>query len=447
MQTGDYSNSYRGRVIPVTRGTVGASGRSIRQPLRVPGLDPHEDFPHVTQQLFGADQKPAPAVPWPGAIAGMAGFADDFDAWYESDAMLDQVMQAYSPAQLPVLNGLARAYAVSDAWFSSVPTQTNPNRAFSLCGTSLGRTVNNSLTATEQFDTRTVWNALPPETTWGLYYHDLWKDDQCCTQYTFPRLTEAAAQGEISPIGTFYERAASGTLPQFTYLEPKWGYGLGKPTGDGFFCGDVLGYIYGTQGNDYHPPTWMGPGEAFVHDVYTALTANAQAWSRTMLVILFDEHGGTYDHVPPPWGAIAPDDHVGANGFAFDRFGVRVPALVISPWVPAGTVFRSPTSAQTLDHTSLIATLLRWRGVDPVHAGLGARVAAAPTFEHVLSPQRRGDLPQVTLPDGYRDQGKECWIPSTPASATGWMRDLVGRTHSMDDLTAQLREIGPMDRH
>src|SRR3546814_9623534 len=85
---------------------------------------------------------------------------------------------------LPALSGLARHYAVSDRWFSSVPTQTNPNRAFSLCGTSLGRVVNGPL-AVEHFQTRTIWNALPAEVSWGLYFHDVWKEGKCFTHFTF----------------------------------------------------------------------------------------------------------------------------------------------------------------------------------------------------------------------------------------------------------------------
>src|SRR3954466_1691225 len=106
----------------------------------------------------------------------------------------------------------------------------------------------------------------------------------------------------------------------------------------------------------------MGPGEAFVNQVYEALVAN-DAWQRTLLVITFDEHGGTYDHVDPGWGAIQPDHYLGPDGFAFNRYGVRVPTLLISPWIPKNTVFRSSNPGLKYDHTSLIATLLRWRGV------------------------------------------------------------------------------------
>ena len=98
--------------------------------------------------------------------------------------------------------------------------------------------------------------------------------------------------------------------------------------------------------------------EALIADVYNALRANDAVWQRTLLVITFDEHGGTYDHVDPGWGAVTPDQYRGPDGFAFDRYGVRVTTLLISPWVSAGTVFRSPSSTLKFDHTSIIATIL-----------------------------------------------------------------------------------------
>jgi phospholipase C len=441
LQTGNYSNRYNDRVIAVTNGTTGATGHADvpPQPMRVPGFDPGEEYAHVNQQLFGSPDRPTTTNPPFGTPAAMAGFAYDYDAAYETWEQLDQIMEAYTPAQLPILNGLANAYAVSDAWHSSVPTQTNPNRAFSLCGTSLGR-VNNTWDAVEQFSTKTIWNALPAGTSWGIYYHDIWNNGQCYTQYTFPRCSDVLASGEIEPIGSFYGKATAGTLPRFSYLEPKWGYGKGKRDGSGFYCGEVFGKKYGSQGNDYHPPTWMGPGEALVNQVYQALVANAEAWQRTLLVITFDEHGGTYDHVDPGWGAVTPDGHRGPDGFAFDRYGVRVPTLLVSPWVQAGTVFRSGDPELKFDHTSLIATTLNWCGVAPGEAGLGARVAVAPTFEWVLAEQPRQDVPTFTVPDGYAEQGKECWVTDEAQRLpAGVMRSLVAQSSSIDELKGRLR--------
>jgi phospholipase C len=100
-----------------------------------------------------------------------------------------------------------------------------------------------------------------------------------------------------------------------------------------------------------------------MHDVYYTLR-NGKGWNDTLLIITYDEHGGNYDHVPPPWGAAPPDASVGEWNFDFTRFGVRVPALLISPRIAAGTVFRARRG--TIDHTSVLKTIeLRW-GLDPL---------------------------------------------------------------------------------
>ena len=215
LQTGPHTNQYDGRAIPATRGTSGDSGHFwvSAQPLRVPGMDPHETYAHVNRQLFGSPDDPTTTNPPSGTPAAMAGFAEDYDAAYETWEQLDQVMEAYSPEQLPILNGLARAYAVSDAWHSSVPTQTNPNRAFSLCGTSLGRVDNNSLDAVEQFPAPTIFNRLPSGTSWGIYFHDVWKDGQCYTQYTFPRIGDVLDDDERPGAARPGERDAPQTDP------------------------------------------------------------------------------------------------------------------------------------------------------------------------------------------------------------------------------------------
>jgi phospholipase C len=124
-----------------------------------------------------------------------------------------------------------------------------------------------------------------------------------------------------------------------------------------------------------------------------------------LFVISFDEHGGTYDHVAPTT-TVAPDSHTGNLGFDFTRLGVRVPTILVSRYVHAGTVFRSPDADCDLDHTSFIATMLKWAGIEPSSAGLGARVAVAPTFEDAVSETpRSAPLPTFTVPDGYETQG------------------------------------------
>ena len=126
------------------------------------------------------------------------------------------------------------------------------------------------------------------------------------------------------------------------------------------------------------------------------------AWPETLFMITYDDHGGTYDHVHPPFGAACPDtkSNHGENGFTFKRFGVRVPTILISPWIQTGTIFRSPTT-RPYDHTSLLATLRDWLQIPAEQMLTSARIARASTFEGVVAlPKARTELPAIPHPTG-----------------------------------------------
>lgn len=127
-------------------------------------------------------------------------------------------------------------------------------------------------------------------------------------------------------------RCDAGTLETYSFIEPN------------FLTGP----------NDYHPPHNVRKGEQFLSRIWNAV-CNSPSWNETLLIITFDEYGGTYDWVLPPTGAKTPDNasNPGQNVFHFDRFGVQVPTILVSPWVEAGTVFRSNTNTP-LDHTSIL---------------------------------------------------------------------------------------------
>ena len=196
---------------------------------RVPAYDPYEplkeddDWNGVMNQLYGDANRIAGLPNNDGPEPGMLGFLQDYYSEYMLSWKGLDILWAYTPGQMPVINWLARNYAVSDQWFCSVPSQTNPNRAFSLCGTSLGRESNLVLSAVEQFDATTVFNQLATAgKSWGLYFTDVWKENKSYTEYTFPWISQAAGSAEIADIPTFMKRAHDGQLPQFTYLEPEW---------------------------------------------------------------------------------------------------------------------------------------------------------------------------------------------------------------------------------
>jgi phospholipase C len=120
---------------------------------------------------------------------------------------------------------------------------------------------------------------------------------------------------------------ADQNLPQFTFIEPS-------------YCQPGA--------NDAHPPHDILAADALVANVYNAIRANEDLWEQTLLVVAFDEHGGFYDHLTPPH-AVPPDFH--QEEYTFDQFGVRVPVILVSPWVDKA-VFRDP-----MDHTSLLKYL------------------------------------------------------------------------------------------
>ncbi|WP_173002972.1 alkaline phosphatase family protein [Chitinophaga sp. SYP-B3965] len=362
----------------------------------IPPLDPQEIFQHVHTQCYTPLQGGPPA-----ASPEMGGFYLDYaNSFAGPVGSADDIMMAYPPESLPVLNGLARNYAVCDKWFASVPSQTFCNRAFAATGNSIGTNwltkesqawVNNSLFM--DFTSPTHWNVLSENNCdtpdhWMIYYSELWflSTKFCFTRDLFTSLQDSSFDQHFAGIESFYAQAANGTLPAYSFLEPDWGLKFWK---------------LGINGNDYHPPCNVSSGEAFVQQVYNAIS-QGPGWNETLLIITFDEHGGTYDHYPintnatPPWGQSTPP--VCECDFGFDTFGVRVPAVFISPWIQQGVVFRQPEGSIPFDHTSIIATVLNWMQVDPDKWNLGERVANAPTFEGILNlTTPRTDLSDIQI--------------------------------------------------
>ncbi|HEX3471037.1 MAG TPA: alkaline phosphatase family protein [Silvibacterium sp.] len=334
----------------------------------MPDPDPEEDFANVNYQLFGPDA-PSQNPEWPNM-----GFVINY-AKVTGTNIPVQVMEPFSPAQVPVISALATNYAISDAWFSSVPTNTWPNRAFFHAGTSNGNVVNGAIPNPFLWDVRNIFNVLEDiGASWRVYSDTLIVP--ALTWLMFPNLWIYSFD-RFSHFDTFKSDCASGNLPQYSFLEPSF---LINPT-------------------DEHPPHDVIAGEQFLYDIWQAVS-QSPAWPETLLMITYDEHGGIYDHVPPPWGAACPDakSNPGEDGFTFNRFGVRVPAVLISPWIQAGTVFRSNT-ATPYDHTSMLATLRDWLQIPADKMLASARIAAAPNLAQVFTlTSARTDLPVIPQP-------------------------------------------------
>jgi phospholipase C len=349
----------------------------------MPGCDPGEHFQDTNEQLFGQDPPP------PGAAATNRGFVKNFSKAIVSHAHFsdtiagtkpEDVMGMYPPAMLPVMTALAKGFAVCDQWFASVPTQTFPNRAFAGAATSLGTLKNHQGMV---FNCPSIYGrlsdvagggggAIEGMKPWMIFGYD----NHPLTRTDFPD-TKFADSSHFGLFNDFKARAAAGTLPAYSFLEPKW-----SERDD--------------SSNDQHPNHDVAKGEQFMLDVYRALR-DGPNWNKTLLIITYDEHGGNYDHVAPPTNATPPDGIVGEfQDFKFDRFGVRVPALLISPWIESGTVFR--VADGVIDHTSVLKTIHERFGTAP----LTERDKAAPSLAAVLArANARTDDPlaAVSAPD------------------------------------------------
>ncbi len=366
--TGTESNpGQSGKPITVFRVEAGTPGAYFK-----PGADPGEGYMAANDQLYGSVKGPASESDPPTGQGYVKDFAYTL-GWQAREGwpivpgtVAGDIMGCFAPEALPVLSGLARGYAVCDHWFASVPTETLPNRAFACAATSQGHMDDK----THTFTAPSIFGLLGSHgLSWAIHGYDA----QPLTRSTFTDIRQSAG-GQIGLFADFKTQAAAGRLPAFTFLEPSWG----------------------SAGNSQHPNYDVALGEQFIHDVYQAVRGGP-GWARTLLVITYDEHGGCYDHVPPPSGAAPPDDTVGEFGFGFTRFGVRVPTVLVSPLIEPGTVFRVPAGAAPLDHTSILKTVQQRWGLP----SLTARDAAAPGFAEVLTlaaPRTDDPIAGVTVP-------------------------------------------------
>jgi len=334
----------------------------------MPNPDPKEDYPNVNYQLFGPDP-PSQNPRWKNL-----GFVINYETVTGANIPV-QIMEPFSPEQVPVISTLAKSFAVCDRWYSSVPTDTWPNRAFVHAGTSNGNVINGNPPNPFDWNVDTIFNVLESTgNSWKVYCDTTLTPS--LTYSMFPKLWPYALN-RFAHFDDFEADCRKGALPQYSFLEPSF---VENP-------------------NDEHPPHDVLAGEQFLLDIWTAVSTSPQ-WNQTLLLITYDEHGGTYDHVMPPWGATPPDakSSPGQQGFGFDRFGVRVPMVAVSPSIQEGTVFRSD-SAVPYDHASIPATLRDWLNIPDSKMLPSLRVRNAPTLGQLLTLTKpRADLPTIPSP-------------------------------------------------
>jgi phospholipase C len=359
-----------------------------------PNPDSGEEWYHTNTQLFGVldehnrlkigEEVTAPwNAPPPGTTPTMDGFVADYISTYTAEMGRQptyeeyaQIMTGFTPQQLPVLNGIAREFGVFDHWYSEVPSQTFMNRSFWTAATSSGIVVNSPVKKWfTKNDAETIFERLEHHgKTWKIYvmepmplsFHGI---------IHYPRLKDRLAT-HVVPFAQFERDAAAGALPDFSFIEPNFisGHGDYHPAFGRSFVGMNV--------DPMDPPSSMLAGEAFLARIFNAYRSSTSGsgtnvWN-TALLIGWDEPGGTYDHVPP--GSVPPPDPdapAGELGFTFDRSGYRVPAILVSPWIPEGVVFNDEYR-----HTSLIATLRKsWN----LGEAFTQRDASARTFDDLFT--------------------------------------------------------------
>jgi len=379
---------------------LGGRGRDDVDGLSGPevNFNPHAGTPypihHLEQTRFdGEAEDPnhsGEAVDEQLANGGQ-GFVENFARYSEAKANQlgvpapdpGLVMGYYDGDDLPVYDHLAAEYCVVDRWFSSVPGATWPNRLYSLAGRAAGSRDDVSPpiyglpTFIRYLDEASVdwrWYSFDPATLraadpeYRLSHHDRFG-------YVDARKLsiEEEVIGKLTEKESLLDDIAAGNLAQVSWIDPHFK--------------DLS--VLGPDSNDDHPPADVLAGQDLILTIYHALSSNPTTWPKTVLVIVYDEHGGFYDHVAPP---AATDDHPD-----FRRLGVRVPALIVSPLVDAGS-----TSTKLLgedvhfDHTSIMRTIFtRFCQSDGQIPAMSARAAAANHLGHLL----RDGGPRTEVPD------------------------------------------------
>jgi phospholipase C len=369
-------------------------GKTVPNPVdfTLPKPDPGEGFRDTNYQLFH-HYTVAQAYPPPPLNMG---FVENYQnaMLYGAFSFGDEpsnprdIMKCYTSEQTPVLSELARSFAVCDQYHCSVPSQTIPNRDFVHAATSTGH-VNNSPVAT--CDAHTIFNQLQEaidkgrtDLSWGVFGNNISsnsndKDGQfdgdhfSLTRLIMTQLHDPRFNKNFSTLDVFEGLCKLGALPSYSFLEPTYG-------GDGQ--------------NDQHPPSDIRPGEKLMADIYNMIK-QSPAFAETLFIITYDEHGGCYDHVPPPSGAKNPDSSnpAGQDGFTFNRFGVRVPCVVVNPYIKAGLIAR-PDGYTPFDHTSIIKTIQNCFNLE---GHLTERDKAAPDLSCllILDKPRQEDIPEV----------------------------------------------------
>eukprot|EP01116_Phalansterium_solitarium_P012052 TRINITY_DN28005_c0_g1_i1.p1 TRINITY_DN28005_c0_g1~~TRINITY_DN28005_c0_g1_i1.p1 ORF type:complete len:486 (+),score=173.03 TRINITY_DN28005_c0_g1_i1:83-1540(+) len=323
-------------------------------------------FLATKREQFGSDTVSPGAPP-------MNGFA-----WNENNC---SVMESIPVNDIPVSRELLSNFAVIDRWFSSFPGPTEVNRMFLHSGQSHGFCDNppDDVYAVG-YPQESIFNRLERD---GVSYRIYMQDDVATSLFFRDQRTPEAIK-HYRPYDEFVKDCKEGKLPQYSVIEPRYFATPNNPA------------------NDEHPAHSIYQGELLLKSVYDNLRASPN-WESTALLVTYDEHGGLYDHVPSPNGNGVPQPVNGVNctyegdsDYDFTRLGVRVPAFVVSPWVPKGFVQGEPQGPQPsshYEHSSVLATVHQLFGTSGYMTNRDAWAGSLlPLFSKLSAP--RTDCPE-----------------------------------------------------
>ena len=303
----------------------------------------------------------------------MDGFVAEFAKQYEAKgADPGRVMGYHTGEHVPVYDALANHFLICDRWFAAHPGPTFCNRFYTLTGRLNRKSEtewekdNFAIADFKPITTRTIFDHLTEHGVSWNFYEDQYGTLRKYERYTFD--TEAVVDFN-DPAKGFEASARAGTLPSVSFIDPNF---VDVPDD-----GD----------NDDGAPSDIRAGQHLIGRIVNAVM-HGPKWNKTLLVITYDEHGGFYDHVKPPELPEAAKYMVPG----ITTYGVRVPAIVVSPWVDPGAV-----SNVVFDHTSIAKTIAkRFMSANP--PDMGERVAVANDLSMVLRTTARDDMPGIPIP-------------------------------------------------
>ena len=256
----------------------------------------------------------------------MNGFVENYANAREKPRIISKppVMGYFTGKQIPVTDRLARNFAVCDHWFSSLPAGTQANRLMGMAGYSL--IAHNTLPLPNH---RLVYDWLAErKVRWRVYHEGLPFFAMMPNQ-----IGRILTSGNFRPLATLWDDVNDeppNEFPEVVFVEPWYTDGP-----------------HHSVSRDDHAPSSIVGGQQFLNEVYRSIRVNPN-WDGTVMIVTYDEHGGFFDHVSPP-GVITPAPDGAHSNPGFTSLGVRVPAIVVSPFVSAGSICDKP-----LDHTSVL---------------------------------------------------------------------------------------------